>query len=147
MKLVNDVDLAEAEASFDSLTSKHIHTVAVKDEAATLLSDVNLISVDQATRSQQKLTSNLFFGCDCLVLLEVNVATILLLKDTFFEHLEVKFGKVNVSIVGYHVLTKKLHFLRWCASPHKLEKIWRDVLYCYFLLNSMLLIKFVHMCV
>jgi hypothetical protein len=50
VKLVKDVDLSNVEASFDKLTSKHVHTVAAKDEAGNILSEVNILNVDLAAR-------------------------------------------------------------------------------------------------
>jgi hypothetical protein len=50
VKLVKDVDLDRVESSFDKLSSKHIHTIAAKDESGQLLSEVNVLNVELATR-------------------------------------------------------------------------------------------------
>ena len=50
MKLVKDVDLDRVESSFEKLSSKHIHTIAAKDESGQLLSEVNVLNVELATR-------------------------------------------------------------------------------------------------
>ena len=50
VKLVKDRDLAEVESSFDKLSSKHIHTIAAKDESGKLLSEVNVLNVELASR-------------------------------------------------------------------------------------------------
>ena len=50
VKLVKDVDLEKAESAFDSLTSKHIHTVAAKEDVTQLLSEANILNIDIKTR-------------------------------------------------------------------------------------------------
>ncbi len=50
VKLVKDVDLDRVESSFEKLSSKHIHTIAAKDESGQLLSEVNVLNVELATR-------------------------------------------------------------------------------------------------
>jgi hypothetical protein len=51
VKLVKGADLLQVEASFDNLSSKHIHTIAAKEEDSTkLLSEVNVLNVELATR-------------------------------------------------------------------------------------------------
>jgi hypothetical protein len=50
VKLVKDVDLDRIESSFEKLSSKHIHTIAAKDESGQLLSEANVLNVELATR-------------------------------------------------------------------------------------------------
>ena len=50
VKLVKDVDLEKAESAFDSLTSKHIHTVAAMEDVTQLLSEANILNIDIKTR-------------------------------------------------------------------------------------------------